>query len=57
MREGEKLGIVKFSSTARTVMEMTTVTAYNRAGIISHLPTYTGGGTSIGAGIFVECYH
>ena len=52
VRDGEKLGIVTFSETAWTVMEMTTVNASNRASIIDHLPTSADGGTSIGAGIF-----
>ena len=51
VRDGEKLGIVKFSNTATAMMEMTTVDSSNRQSIINQLPSSVGGRTSIGAGI------
>ena len=52
LEDGSAVGIVKFSSTATVLADMTTIVDEStRTTLISVVPTTAGGGTSIGAGI------
>ena len=50
VREGDKVGIVKFNSFALAVKELTLIDASSRTILTSSVPLTANGGTNIGAG-------